>query len=447
MEGTATMGRLLKRWSLRVILMTTLLVGFVSPSAAQTRYIVRDGLGLLGINSTCSLLGCNVVRTLDGAVGQLFLIELPSVLDSTQFVLALVSSLGVVNVEPEQITFIPQTNAGSVPSYLTDQTPVNYYGAPVWEGYTIQPATQIIHLPQMRSTYGLTGAGVTVAVIDTGIDSNHPALQPWIVQGYDFTRNTNGGDENGDVNQSTAGVLDNASPTPVGESNVAVVDQSTAGVLDGGPFSAWGHGTMVAGIVHLVAPQAQLMPLKAFGPDGTGYASDVLRAIYYAAQHGARVINMSFSFSSSSSELQRAINYAANRNVISIASAGNDGQQINAYPAAYRNVIDVASTSDQDTQSSFTNYGAPPVWLPAPGEAIMTTYPGASYAVGWGTSFSTPFVTGTAALLAATSSSCSQSRAATALSNGDWISAPQLGHGRLNVYSAAQAGCRSSWWW
>jgi subtilisin family serine protease len=447
MEVTGTVRKLVTRWSLRVIIMTTLLVFSASPSTAQARYIVRDSLGLVGINSTCSLLGCSVVRTLDGAVGQLFLIELPSVLDPAQFLLALVSSLGVVDVEPEQITFIPQTNAGAVPSYLMDQTSVNYYGAPVWEGYTIQPAMQIIHLPQMRLTYGLTGAGVTVAVIDTGIDPNHPALHPWVVQGYDFTRNTAGGDESGDINQSTAGVLDNASPTPVGQSSVAVVNQSTAGVLDGGPFSAWGHGTMVAGIVHLVAPQAQLMPLKAFNANGTGFASDVLRAIYYAAQHGVRVMNMSFSFSSPSPELQKAINYAANRNVISVASAGNDGQQINVYPAANNNVIDVASTSDQDTQSSFTNYGAPPVWLPAPGEAIMTTYPGASYAVGWGTSFSAPFVTGSAALLAATSSTCNQSRAANALSNGDWISAPQLGHGRLNVYSAAQAGCRSSWWW
>jgi subtilisin family serine protease len=447
MDVTGTIRKLFKRWSLRVIIMTTLLASSASPSAAQTRYIVRDSLGPVGITSTCSLLGCSVVRTLDGTVGQLFLIELPSLIDPTQFLLRLMSSVGVVDVEPEQTVFTMEAYAGAVPSYLTDETPVNYYGTPVWEGYTIQPATQIIHLTQMRSTYGLTGAGVKVAIIDTGIDPNHPALQPWVVQGYDFTRNTDGGDESGDINQSTAGVLDGASPAQVNQSDIAVINQSTAGVLDGGPFSAWGHGTMVSGIVHLVAPQAQLMPLKAFGANGTGFASYVLRAIYYAAQHGARIMNMSFSFSSASPELQNAINYAANRNVISIASAGNDGQQINVYPAAYNNVIDVASTSDQDTQSSFTNYGAPPVWLPAPGEAVMTTYPGGSYAVGWGTSFSAPFVTGTAALLAATSSTCNQSRAATALSNGDWVSAPQLGHGRLNVYSAAQAGCRSSWWW
>ena len=197
MDVTGTLHKLVKRWTLRVIIMTALLVSAASPSTAQTRYIVRDSLGLLGINTTCSLLGCNVIRSLDGTVSQLFLIELPSVLDSTQFLLALTSTLGVVSVEPEQVTFIPQTNAGSVPSYLTDQTSSDYYGAPVWEGYTIQPATQIIHLPQMRATYGLTGGGVTVAIIDTGIDPNHPALQPWIVQGYDFTRNTDGGDENG----------------------------------------------------------------------------------------------------------------------------------------------------------------------------------------------------------------------------------------------------------
>src|SRR5437868_12574790 len=110
------------------------------------------------------------------------------------------------------------------------------------------------------------------------------------------------------------------------------------------------------------------MPLKAFNADGTGYDSDMLRAIYYAVKNGAKVLNMSFDYTTYSPELANAIKYANKNGVVSVASAGNDGQQTAVYPGALPSVIDVASTSNQDTQSVFTNYGAPPVWLAAPGE-------------------------------------------------------------------------------
>src|SRR5215468_11289524 len=97
-QAIGTISKTVKYWALRITIMTALLVSVSSPSVAQTRYVVRDGLGLLGINSTCSLLGCNVIRTLDGTVSQLFLIELPSVLNPAQFLLRLVSSVGVVDV-------------------------------------------------------------------------------------------------------------------------------------------------------------------------------------------------------------------------------------------------------------------------------------------------------------------------------------------------------------
>src|SRR5262249_8501866 len=142
-----------------------------------------------------------------------------------------------------------------------------------------------------------------------------------------------------------------------------------------------------------------ILPLKAFNADGTGYKSDILRAIYYAVANGARVISMSFSFATYSPEMARAVNFAATAGVISVASAGNDGQQVKVYPAALPNVIDVASTGNLDIPSTFSNYGAPPVWISAPGEAVMTTYPWGTYAAGWGTSFSAPFTSGAAALL------------------------------------------------
>src|SRR5207245_7433104 len=116
-----------------------------------------------------------------------------------------------------------------------------------------------------------------------------------------------------------------------------------------------------------------------------------------AVKNGAKVLNMSFSYTNSSQELANAIKYANSNGVVSVASAGNDGKQVKVYPGALPSVVDVASTSNQNIQSVFTNYGAPPVWLAAPGEGVVTTYPWGTYAAGWGTSFSTPFVVGTAA--------------------------------------------------
>ena len=159
---------------------------------------------------------------------------------------------------------------------------------------------------------------------------------------------------------------------------------------------------MVAGIVHLVAPTAQIMPLKAFHADGTSRIFDIVRAIYYAVDHGARVINMSFSSTVSSPELARAIDYATNHGVVCVASAGNLGQEVVVYPGALRNVLGDRLDEFGDTapvRSSFTNFGDALVSLAAPGEAVITTYPGGGYAGVWGTSFSTPLVAGGAALL------------------------------------------------
>lgn len=196
---------------------------------------------------------------------------------------------------------------------------------------------------------------------------------------------------------------------------------------------------MTAGIVHLVAPQAKIMPLKSFNANGTAYDSDILRAIYYAVKNGAKVLNMSFDYTSYSPELANAIKYANNNGVVLVASAGNDGRQTVVYPGGLPSVIDVASTSNSDVQSVFTNYGAPPVWMAAPGEGVVTTYPWGTYAAGWGTSFSTPFVAGTAALMLGTNGNCTSANVASGLAHAVNISDPQLGHGRLDTYQAVQS--------
>jgi subtilisin family serine protease len=381
--------------------------------------------------------------------GQLFVVQSLGLLNSVQFLTRLLSATGIVDAEVDQTVNTLGATVGVIPSYLTDEKSVSYYGAQVWEGYLVQTPNEIVRTAQTQATFKVSGRGVIVALIDTGVDTNNTILAPHLVSGYDFTRNTNGGSESGDINQSTAGVID-------GSMQVAQLNQSTAGVIYQGnaqvinqpQYSAFGHGTMTAGIVHLVAPSAGLMPLKAFNANGTGYASDVLRAVYYAVNHNAKVVSMSFEFTSPSVELAKAINYATGRSVICVASAGNDASMTIVYPAGLPNVIDVASTSNTNTPSAFSNYGTPPVWISAPGEAVMTTYPFNTYAVGWGTSFSAPFVSGTVALMASLNSwssySLNQTSAAKALSRAQAIPESQYGFGVLDTYRAVQAWKNSS---
>lgn len=415
-----------------------LLIPLLAPPAqAQARLVVRESLGLSGINTTCLLLGCNVVRGLGDPQGQLFLVTFPSILNPVTALLKLNLQPGIVDAEIDQIVNTQAAYAGPAPSYLTDEKPTSYYGATVWHGYVAQPANQLIRTSSTQSTFHVTGFGVIVAVIDTGVDPTNPVLQNLLVSGYDFTRNANGGSEQSDV--STSPNLSQAQTAQVNQRTVAVLDQRTVAVLDGSQYSAFGHGTMTAGIVHLIAPQAKIMPLKSFNANGTGYDSDILRAIYYAVKNGAKVLNMSFDYPTYSPELANAIKYANSKGVISVASAGNDDQQVAVYPGALPSVIDVASTSNSDIQSVFTNYGAPPVWMAAPGEGIMTTYPWGTYAAGWGTSFSAPFVSGTAALMLGTNGNCTAAKVAPGLAHAASISGSQLGYGRLDTYQAVQS--------
>jgi thermitase len=184
------------------------------------------------------------------------------------------------------------------------------------------------------------------------------------------------------------------------------------------------------------------MPLKAFRADGTGALSDVIRAVYYGTQNGARVLNMSFDTVTNSKELKRALDVATAQGVISVASAGNDGKPVLVYPAALDNVMGVASTNYFDQRSSFSNYGTPLVWVAAPGEAIVSTYPFGTYAASWGTSFSAPFVSGVASLLLSVIPGSNPSRAADAISNARTLG-PDVGYGRLDVFKAIGAAINS----
>ena len=436
---------------LRWLWVPLLIWGFyASPATADNRVIVRTTLGLQGLEGVCNLPLlpiCTVVEGLDGTLNQLFLVTTP--LDVTTFLNLLGSTVGIVDAEADQLLSLNSLNhVTTPPPGLSDTTPVNYYGSTVWDGYVNQPAAQIVGVSQAQSTFHVTGTGI-VADIDTGVDPNHPVLQPVLLinqstgcSGYDFTRNQPCGSVMTDFTGTPPSSSTNVAQ--VNQSTAAVLDQSTAAVLDCNQqtpcqYAAFGHGTMVMGIIHLVAPQAQLLPLKAFSSDGTGDLSNILHAVYYGVQNGANVINMSFDMTSNSLEFSKAMDYANQNGVICAASAGNDGMEEIVYPAAYQNdVMGVASTSNTDTVSSFSNYGNAIVWVAAPGEAIISTYPFGSYAAGWGTSFSAPFVSGAAALLRSRQSNINEARTAAAVAHAVPIG-PDMGHGRLDLIQALRA--------
>lgn len=409
---------------------------WTTPAAADSRFIVRNPFGLTALQQLCFMLGCSVSGGLDGSAGKLFLVTAPALVDPNVFLQTLRAQPGITNAELDALLKVLQATGTAPPSGLSDTSPVNYFGVSVMHGYVAQPASTIIRLPDTQSAFKVSGGGI-VAVIDTGVDPTHPVLQGILVPGNDFTRNMSGpGSELPDVNQSSIGP--NPSPLMVNQSTAAVLDQFSGTNLSQPQYAAFGHGTMVAGIVHLVAPTAQIMSLKAFRADGSGYLSDVLRAIYFAAQNGANVINMSFSVATYSQEMANAIKFASRHQVICVASAGNDGKDETVYPAAIDNVMGVASTTNNDTLSSFSNYGGDLVWVAAPGEGIITTYPFGTYAAGWGTSFSAPMVSGAAALLAGVNSLCNESCAERSLAHAVSISA-DVGNGRLDLYQAVSA--------
>jgi subtilisin family serine protease len=443
----------MKRRLIILVAIAVLTLAGSRSASAQQRYIVRTTGGLTSVLNLCLSAGCQVQGPLDGSLGQTYLVTSTGNLlqNLVGGLLNSLQALGIQSIEPDQVLPMPLPPINNIPYGLLDTAPVSYYGTVVWHGYAAQPAAQIIRLTDAQNGFAVSGSGI-VAVIDTGVDTTHPVLYPVLLPGYDFTRNQPGASEWLDVPQLQNGGTfksEDQQPVIVQQSSAAILDQSSAAILDGQPCAAFGHGTMTSGLVHLAAPTAKILPLKAFSSDGTGYLSNIVAALYYAAQHKANVVNMSFDLSTPSPALSQAVSYANKASVVLVAAAGNENTDARVYPAAMNGyVVGVASTTDWDARSSFSNYGSADVWLAAPGEYVISTYPGGTYAAASGTSFSSPLVAGTAALLIEAKQPLNQSQAASALGHARRLT-PDLNMGRLDAYQAISAWLSSSspWYW
>lgn len=415
------------------------------PALCQNNFILRPA-ATVNVTTIAQRYGLTVDEPLD-TQNDVYLVTAPASQSVQQIETEVGSDTDVTDIEPDQDVDVPELNqsTAAILDSLPTPTSVQYYGSSVLGAYLSQKAVSLVNLPNTQNSYQVTGQGI-VAIIDTGVDPTHPVLRDSLMGGYDFVHNQAGSasewvdltpDNVSALAQSSTNAASKNTLAFVNQSTAAILDQSTAAILDTKNLpKAFGHGTMVAGIVHLAAPTAIIMPLKAFKGDGTANLSNILRAIYYATDHEANVINMSFSLTSPSDELGDAIQYANNNEVICVASAGNTGTATVGNPASLPQVMGVASISNSQQRSTFSNYG-PAVFLAAPGEGIITTYPGNNYAEATGTSFSAPFVSGAAALGVQMDAS-SYNDSSQALSHANPL-ASGLGKGGLNAYQAVQS--------
>jgi len=251
---------------------------------------------------------------------------------------------------------------------------------------------------------------IVIAVLDTGVQLDHPDLKGRIAEGINL----------------------------VGE---------------GDPEDDVGHGTHVAGIIAATVNNGEgvaglswrgrIMPVKVLDSSGSGTTYSVAEGIIWATDHGADVINMSLGNYASAQFLHDAIRYAYDRGVVLVAASGNDNTDQPGYPAAYPEVFAVAATDAEDNKAPYSNYGDY-IDAAAPGDAIASTYPGNQYAALSGTSMASPHAAALAALIKSVNPDLTNEEVMdimrkTAVDLGDKGRDIYFGYGRIDVMRALKA--------
>ena len=239
--------------------------------------------------------------------------------------------------------------------------------------YEDQNLSARIGLPEAHQI--TRGLGVKVAVLDSGIDPGHEIFQGRIAAGgYDF-------------------VDEDEEPWEVSDG----IDNDGDELIDEG----FGHGTMVAGLVLLVAPEATLLPLRVLDDEGKSDIYRIARAVRYAREQGAQVMNLSFGSPGGSSTLQSELGHAKDSGITIVSGAGNENREEPAYyPGGSSKVLMVTALDSLDVKASFADWNQD-VFVSAPGDGVRSAFPGNDWGLASGCSFATPLVSGMAALIRA----------------------------------------------
>jgi subtilisin family serine protease len=359
--------------SKRLLLLAIVLAGLLcvrpAPAGLVTNIVPRQVIVYLkpGTNLTLFLLNYEAVL-LDQAPGRpCYLLLVP--LGGTEAAVAATMSKDarVIAAQPHYTGGLVELNGAS--PQPQEQWWSGFNGGGDASGYVNPNVARQVDYIQAPQRTG--GAGVTVAVLDTGVSLLQPSLVLQSLGGWNFVLGL-----------------------PVTADTPDLIDSNGNGVADEGV----GHGTMVAGLVYRFAPQANLLPVKVLDSDGQGRLWDTIRGLYYAVDRGARVINTSWSTYQESPVLKQVVQDCWTGGAVIVASAGNDNLNRLTYPGAYANVLTVASLNADNTKAGFSNYGLG-IELDAPGTGLVSLAYGGGYATGSGTSLSAPIVAAQAALI------------------------------------------------
>jgi hypothetical protein len=420
----------------RIVLCLVVFCALSVNAMAAVPVIVQ--LGPLGnILTVVASLGGTLLDQIPGT--KIYLLSLPSL----PIISPLTESLlGITNIEPDKIIPVPARSQMGVLT-VGQTTAVDWYKA--------QP-----DLVKIRATNAQSyskGTRIVIADLNSAVDFAHPALAGHLTGGYDFVGSRSS--YQGVLDQAGAGFLDQAGAGFLDQAGAGFLDQAGAGFLDqnganfldpavaatlGNGNPAYAHGTLCAGVIAAVAPGSTIMPLRVFDTSGNTDVFSIAKAIRYAVNNGARVINLSFGMGGTYNAIQDSLAYAYSSHVVVVASAGNQNTQTPQFPASVSSVISVAATDDSDVKGWFSNYGST-VYVTAPGVNVISAFPGGYYAMVSGTSFSAPMVAAEAALIMAVKTTDTKTIIGSHIVNIDAQNPSyvgKLGKGRVDVLSAVQ---------